>query len=147
MWALKQRKKSDFGSETRFQQVAREGLDITTSHLSNGNRQLYSFSRDWDAGSFFATKRGVVKVLSRTSKMWHEADKCLEISAGLKEAALESGRQRLTNEPTTSSLAEFNLDLASKVIAEFRIFPSRGIAEEFRFGDGLGSTVFPPFPL
>jgi len=121
--ALKRRRKSVFESETRFQQVAREGLEITTDHLANDNRQLYSFSRDWDAGSFFATKKGITKVLTRTSTMWYEADKYLEISAGLKEAALASGRQGLANEPTTCSLAEFNLDLASKVIADLRRFP------------------------
>ncbi|MGP8125787.1 MAG: hypothetical protein ACLQEQ_08010 [Nitrososphaerales archaeon] len=121
--AIRQRKKTVFDSDTRFQKVVREGLETTTSHLSNDNRQLYAFSRDWDGGSFFPTKRGIEKVLSRTSTMWFEADKYLEVSAGLKEATLGSGRQGLANEATTSSLAEFNLDLASKVISEFRRLP------------------------
>jgi len=123
--AVEKHRKVVFESEARFQRVVREGLETTTSHLSDDNRQLYAFSRAWDEGRFLPTKRGIRRLLSRTSAMWFEADRYLEISASLKQATLGEGRPGLANEHAAKSLAEFNLDLATKILAGFRDLPSR----------------------
>jgi hypothetical protein len=105
---------------TRFQNLVGTGLSITTTHLGRDFEQLRSLDRDWKDGKFFATWPAVEKIVSRTKLMWFEADKYLELSSELRRAKIIGGERALVNEPSTSALAESTLDLATRVLTEFK---------------------------
>lgn len=118
--ALKGHKTIEPVNETRFKRTVKDGLEATNTHLSSDNQKLYDFDKDWNQGRLFATEKGVQAVLSRTTTMWFEAGRCLEISAELKETVLRMDEGGLIDESATSTLAESNLNLAAKVLTELK---------------------------
>jgi hypothetical protein len=118
--ALKRHTRIEPVSEARFQRTVKDGLEATNTHLSSDNKKLYDFDNDWNQGSLFTTKKGVQAALNRTTTMWFEADRCLEITAELKETTLRGDERGLIDGSATSTLAESNLNLATKVLTELK---------------------------
>lgn len=124
--ALARRGRAVPREEAHFRQIVNGGLSFTTVHFGRDYQQLHLFDKDFEGGRFFVTKKAVEKVVSRTTLMWFEADKYLQVSFELRQAVLSNGEAALANATTTSTLAESTLNLATHVLDEFKKVPARG---------------------
>lgn len=114
--ALRHHRKSEPVTEKEFQRLVSRGLMSSSIHFARDHQQLYRFNEDWENGRYFVTKRAAEKTALRTSLMWFEADKYLEVSSELGHTKFNIAEEGLTNESPTDALAESTMDLATRVL-------------------------------
>ena len=118
--ALKHHRKSEPVTEKEFQRLVSRGLESSAIHFASDHQQLHRFNEDWENGRYFVTKRAAQKAASRTSLMWFEADKYLEVSSELRHAKFNVAEEGLANESPTDALAESTMDLATRVLGDLK---------------------------
>jgi hypothetical protein len=110
---LKRKSSGEPSDNHRTQELVSSGIRSATHHLQLDFVQLYNFDCEWKAGKYFSTNSGAGLIALRTSSMWYDADKYLEISSELRKFKnMPSMNGVVLQEP---GLAESTLDLANRL--------------------------------
>ena len=92
------------------------GLESATLHKQRDYNQLCVFDYERKSGIYFSTKSGAGSLLARSSSIWFDADKYLEILRKLRETKMPREKKELFLERTSDDLAAKTLDIATQIL-------------------------------